>query len=268
MKERLDADTSHERPSEHIGRDPEKRGVEFMRKRVEESVENAKPYKFPLRERAKYIGDEKLLDEIHDLIERDIRGPLLKAFGENPTPENILQAREFARNNLITIAGVARSFAMHYRLPEPFRVGAAILALRATPKDHNPWAVLFDANTKLNADHKPSQDGVKWCAEQYLLDRISEPQDPGEMNIYKVVSVVIVAEVRADDRSGIAHKTLTPCAICRDRMRYDRKLTGGEEPVLSPKTEVYTIDAEKESNTESRDIDSLHRAHGETIEVD
>ena len=259
----------HSNPPERMEPDPGLRGIRYMQQAVDQTTERAKPFKLSLRDRAKLIGDEKLLDEMHDLIERDIRQPLFSAFGADTSPQNVEKAKILVRDNLLIIAGIARSFAIHHRLPKPFRVGAAILALRNEPSsDGNPWVVMFDANTKLNKDHKPTADGIKWCAEQYLMDRIADPQDLDDKEIQRVLTIAIVAEIRPDDKSGIAHKTLTPCAICRDRMVYDKKLTAGDKPIIRPNTEVYTVDAEKESNQESRDVGKLHETHGETIEVD
>jgi len=256
--------------------EPELIGTEYQHEleqkratEVEELNEHMRPYKFPLRDRVKALGKEDLFAELQEYAQTEICDKLNVAFpaGEIPSEAQMVDIRDFARANLKFIAGMARSFAMHHREPDPYRVGGAALVYRNVPPGENPWAVLFDANTKLDKEltPAPSPEGEKWCAEQNLMDRITKPQDSSEEGVQRIVSMVIVGEARPDDVSiqqDVKQITLTPCYICRRRMLFDKQLTGGESPILPPDTEVYSIDANhdwRDKYQKVRDLPNFHK---------
>lgn len=265
------AGIGHNNPPEPIESDPELRGLKFMRKKVRDLNESMEPYRIPIRERAKLLNKEKLLQDLQDYAQNGICQTLFKAFGANPTRDQIQTAREFIRNDLKFIADKARAFAMHHRKPEPYRVGGAMLALRDVAPGENPWVVIFDANTKVNENHEATPDAPKWCSEQHLLDRIKRPEDPSEANIYRVITITIVGEARPDDVSGekgVRQMTLTPCKICRDRMVYDEVLTTGENIIIPGDTEIFTTDANRAWAEKLQTVNDLHKFHGEEVEAE
>ncbi len=241
-------------------------GRPYMEDMVTKRNEFKRPYRESLQERAEKLGEVETLRELQKQVE-DLRALLLARTGPNPTPEQIMWAQNEAREGLLKLAHVARAFTRHHRVP-PFRVGGAMLALRkVSEEDGNPWAVAFAANTKVDDNHDATPKGEKWCAEQYLMDLVAEPTSPSETGIYKILSFGVVAEPRSDDKSGKLHETLTPCAICRDRMVYDPKLTG-QAGILSLETEIVTQSVEDPAAKRIDPVAHLHGMHGESIEVD
>ncbi len=242
------------------------RGRGYMEDMVAERNEFKRPYRESLQERAEKLGEVETLRELQRQVE-DLRALLLARTGPNPMPEQIAWAQGEAREGLLRLAYGARAFTRHHRVP-PFRVGGAMLALRrVSEEDSNPYAIAFAANTKVDDNHDATPAGEKWCAEQYLMDLVAEPTNPGETGIYKILSFGVVAEPRSDDKSGKLHETLTPCAICRDRMVYDPKLTG-PAGIVSLETEIVTQSVKDPAAKRIDPVAHLHGMHGESIEVD
>lgn len=235
------------------------RGRGYMEALVAERNEIRSPYRETLEERAEKLEQIETLRELQGQVE-DLRALLLARTGPNPTAEQIEWAQGEAREGLLKLAHGARAFTRHHRVP-PFRVGGAMLALRAiSVEDGNPYAIAFAANTKVDEKHEATPDGKKWCAEQYLADLITEPTKPSEVGIHKVLTLAVVGEPRADDVSGMLHDTLTPCAECRERLVYDPKLTG-EADIISLQTEIVTQssdDFELQRVDSVKDIFTLH----------
>lgn len=256
--------------------DYEGKGRAYAEEIVEKRNERAKPYRIPVRERAKMLGQQALFEETERYAKQEICDPLFQAFGTSVGEQEIIRARDLMRDELKFVAGCAREFAMHH---SGYRVGVAVLALRHTANStENPWVVLFDANTKLDEAHTATSDGVKWCGEMNSLDRIFEPGDASEAGIYRVVQMTIIGPARTDDRAEARAKrvgkeakrqiSLTPCHICRDRMMYDKKLAGGELPIMPPTTEIFSADAEHDWRDKLQYVGDLHAFHGEEIESD
>jgi cytidine deaminase len=248
----------------------ELRGLPYMQDIVEKRNVFKKPYRISLADRAEALGEIEKLQELQKRAE-EVRSLLLARTGDKPTPEQIEWARDTMRGELLALARGARAFTMHHRVP-PFRVGAAMLALReVSEKDANPWVIMFSANTKVDDDKKATKEGEKWCAEQYLMDRITEPTCPGEEGIKKVIAFAVSGEARSDDVSalkGVEQITLTPCAICRDRMNYDPELTTGEEPIIPLTTEVVSQDINNLGIQKWQKVGEMHGFHGERREED
>ncbi|HCC83424.1 TPA: hypothetical protein DEP96_01085 [Candidatus Uhrbacteria bacterium] len=244
----------------------ERRGRPYMEAIVSERNDFKRRYRESLQDRAEKLGEVEKLRELEQQV-AEIRALLLARTGPNPTQLQIEWAQNEVRSELLKLAHGARAFTRHHRVP-PFRVGGAMLALRKVNEaDGNPWVIIFDANTKLNEQHEATPDGVKCCAEQNLMYRITEPTNPGETGIYRVLSIAVVGEPRADDVSGMLHGTLTPCAECRDRLVYDPKLTG-KAGIISLQTEIVTQSADDVDLNRVDEVEHLHGMHGEKREDD
>lgn len=186
--------------------------------------------------------------ELYAHLEReaeDIRSELFRDFSaahnhsSEPLPEII------SDKLLKQVAFRAREFAQHY---DNYKVGGVLVGLREpTAADPNPWVIMFDANTK------PTVYDDKHCAEQYLMDRAEQAMKEGKLKSVK--AFLIVASPRGipddpvgfmDDVSKMKQMTLTPCALCRERMT---NLAKKKSPVISlDATEVIT------ANSRSRDL--------------
>ena len=237
-------------------------GLPFMREMVRQRNEERAPYRISLAERARSLESEEVLMELKEQAKM-MADKLNKMIGNEPTREQLVEARDLVRPELLALARGARAFSVHYRRPEPFRVGAAMLVLRKVADGENPWAVMFDANTKVDKSGGASKDGKAWCAEQYLMDRIDE-------SVAQVVTIAVAGEARTDDVSvlrGVQQITLTPCAMCRDRLVYDERLAG-EVPIIPKQTEVVTQDVNNLGLQKLQQVGDLHRFHGESVEVD
>jgi hypothetical protein len=124
------------------------------------------------------------------------------------------------------------------------------------PLAENPWAVLFDANTK------PSPAEQKWCAEQYLMDRT----EGGAEKVDRILSFIVAAKPQTDDDSKVTQVTLTPCKLCRDRMR-----TIAEEdpdPRITKGTEIITVHAEEPRFKKYQKLEDLYKFHKEYVDID
>jgi cytidine deaminase len=178
---------------------------------------------------------------------------LFHAYGPIPDQAQIREAGERVLDDLISIARDASVFSWQYR---DFRVGAVALGLkRVAPQGSNPWGILFDANTKPRAQDR------KWCAEQYLMDRMSS----GNEAMKKVTTFVVVGKPQVDDDSRVSQITLTPCKECRDRML---TMAVQNESILDPETEVITANLENTGFRKIQRIRDLHRFHRQFITHD
>lgn len=211
--------------------------------------EHPLPKKLTLDERADTPERTQKLAELMKRAEA-IADRLAQLYGSTPTDQEVREASGRVLEDLVALSKDAREFSRQYR---GFTVGAAVLGLREGQK--NPWAVLFDANTKA------AKEDAKWCAEQYLMDRAT---GPGEA-LSRILAFVVVAEPQTDDDSKRTQITLTPCKHCRDRMG---QLAEGKDAVLSPETEVITADARQTALRKFQRVKDLKVFHREYIEVD
>ena len=189
-----------------------------------------------------------------------LKEKLFEAYGSAPTTAQTLNATKMIIGELISIAKEASVFANQYR---DFNVGGVVLGLRfKNNMAENPWAVLFDANTK------PTKDGdSKWCAEQYLMDRAESVEE----EIDQILSFVVVGEPQTNDDSKKTQATLTPCKLCRDRM-LEIATTEDESRNMafriSLKTEVVTAHIENTGLRKYQRVEDLLTFHGEYAEID
>src|SRR5262249_9525984 len=145
----------------------------------------------------------KLKDEATS-IEQQLR----RAYQIPPEADDVLyDIVNRIRPRLVNLALDVRKFAKQYR---GFKVGAVAIGIREVWPNENPWVVLFDANTK------QKKSDPKYCAEQYIMDKVEDPK----WDITRILGFVVVGQPQTDDDSKTTQITLTPCKMCRDRM-YD-----------------------------------------------
>lgn len=211
---------------------------------MEESIE--KPVrKIPLERRFRSKEMKQQLEHLKAYA-KTVEEKLREAFGTAPDQLQIDDATNQVRETLITIAKDASVFARQYR---DFNVGAVVIGLRKTAFPHeNPWTVMFDANTK------PKSSDKKWCAEQYLMDRMTG------MRLQKVLAFVVVGKPQIDNDSNVEQVTLTPCKMCRDRMMLKSEET---DPVITSETEVITADLRDPRFRKYQKVGDLQRFHRE-----
>lgn len=210
------------------------------------------PRKISLRNRLRTSETVRNFNELSVLSEY-VAERLFHAYGPIPDETQLREAGERVIEDLISIAKDASAFSWQYR---DFRVGAVALGLkRVVPQGSNPWGILFDANTKPRAQDR------KWCAEQYLMDRMSS----GSEAMKKVSAFVVVGKPQIDDDSRVSQITLTPCKECRDRML---SMAVQAENILDPETEVITANLENTGFRKIQRIRDLHRFHRQYVSLD
>jgi cytidine deaminase len=218
-----------------------------------------KLHQSPKQVRKLSLEERTATPELRELLEglnndaRDIEKRLFAAYPVARGRER-QEASERVLEDLIALGNRARGLSVQYR---DFRVGAVMVAMRTNPKfGENPWIVRFNANTK------PTEHDKKWCAELYLMDEAEAP----ESDINSILSFVVVATPQMDDDSKVNQITLTPCKLCRDRMK---TMSRGEGSLVSPDTEVITADARDTRYRKFQKVKDLPAFHKETdLEID
>jgi cytidine deaminase len=119
-----------------------------------------------------------------------------------------------ARETLVWRAYHARERAISYR---NFKVGCAVYAWRPYREAKEPWQVDEDRvnymavrwTTFTGANLKTAENIRPVCAEQIA---VSAARMAGYT---RILGIVVVGEPQADHESGLTHKSLHPCGVCR-----------------------------------------------------
>jgi len=214
-----------------------------------ERIVSEEKKKIPLEERLTTPEDREKFAKLQQRA-REVEAMLFRAY---PTPSleraMTLTSSERVLRELLALANDARDFSRQYR---GFHVGAVLIGLRNTKETKdNPWAVLFNANTK----------PPKYCAEAYVMDELDESRT----DIYHALAFVVVAEPQVDDDSKVTQVTLTPCKSCRTRML---EMSKAENPTVFADTEIITADSRHMGFRKFQKVEDLQHFHKEYTDIE
>lgn len=136
-----------------------------------------------------------------------------------------------ARETLVWKAYAARERAISYR---GFKVGCAVYAWRPYREAKEAWQVSEDPadymgvrwTTFTGANMKTAEDIRPVCAEQVA---VSAARMAGYT---RIIGIVVVGEPQTDHDSGLSHRTLHPCGVCRRTLAALPEVHG-DTPILT-----------------------------------
>jgi cytidine deaminase len=129
-----------------------------------------------------------------------------------------IQRYQALREHLALRSNRARAQAVSWR---NFNVGCAVYAWRPWDQQEHPWDY-FSSRWCIftGANIKPRSDVATICAEQVaILAAI-------QAGYSRIIGLSVVGPLQADSVSGLEHKTLHPCGLCRAFFRAQCQITG------------------------------------------
>lgn len=152
-------------------------------------------------------------------------------------------------------AAHAREQGLHYRNPDPFQVGCAVLAFQPYTNhlrvDESQWRIFVGMNAKVALENRPT------CAEVIAI------QSAYASGYTDIVGMVVVGIPRAEDTTP----TLHPCEHCRPFMAKHPMLKPWVRIItaLPPTEEIRKSGEPAEGEWEVHTLRELLRAHEEKL---